>query len=169
MKKLIQKFFWVLLLGVLPFFPSGCAIAPADAPPFVLAPVAPEGFSTLYIYRGRIGTNVLSANIKIAGVEAMSLQQNGYSWIHVRSGAQNIVLEWSPAVLSSFSSVSANYTFEPGKSHYLRLVAGVSLVGGLFSNRYVSSTGFEQVRNEHAEAELKVCCRYQKAVTTVVN
>jgi len=139
---------------------SGCATNP-NAPTLATAP-APESGSEkaiLYIYREYAQPTAWSAYLEIDEQEAVSLAQQGFTWVYVNPGKHSFKYGWP--MLASMPSVTFERTFEAGKAYAFEMKGGISMVGNQISGGTVTSTSAIQPSSiESAKQKMNACCRY---------
>ena len=164
-----------LLYCILPLLVS-CATAPSNAPIFSPAPPAPDGYATVYLYR--LGAPPLTKEIQVLidGKPVMAALEQGYTWVHVRSGSRVVDGKW-PKTLGGGGWPDASVTrlFEPGKNYYFRITGRVGITAfgpaaAVSGTMGVSSTSMILTPTAaEAEKELAVCCRYIRSNTSQID
>lgn len=166
--KLLFRCAGVLVVATL----AGCAVAPENAPRFTPAPVAPDGYATVYIYRLSAPPYTRDIKLSIAGKPVLNAPEEAYTWLFVRSGTHTLFAEWPTDFLApkKWPDASTTYNFEPGKAYYFRVAGDIEAVrGGFLSPGAMVLKSYVAWRSaEVGIAELIACCRYMRPTSESV-
>ncbi len=148
---------------------TGCATAPQSAPKFTPAPPAPEGYATVYIYRISEAPYTADITVSIAGKLVVSAPNQGYTWLHVKTGIHLVYAAW-PKLPGPVVWPDAAFTelFEPGQVYYLKLSGRLVPQPGANQLGLIPATRIYNMLPEYGTAELHACCRFIKQNTESV-
>ncbi len=139
---------------------AACQTAPKDAPPFSLAPAAPAGYGTLYLYRLDAPPYTGLIRLSVAGRPVLAAPEQAYTWIHLKAGEYTVLAEWPPQ--PGWKSVEGKFVVSEGSSTYVRAQAKVSInpAGWLTPGGIGKTSLLTLTPQDQGPTELKSCCRY---------
>jgi hypothetical protein len=138
---------------------AGCVTHPSASTVQPWPDAPPQGYAMLLMYRIPVGN---PPAIYIDDVMAFKMNGNSYTWVYVKAGEHRFHTKWN-FVLSGLNA-NRNFTFETGKSYYMKL---------LFSNDgnpywMTIRSGIIEVPEEIARKEAATCW-YRKPLVLEVN
>jgi len=130
---------------------SGCAtsekaLSYAEAP----VPIKSTKNAVLYIYRKYAQPTAFSAYLEIDGKEAVSLSQEGFTWVYIKPGNHKFKHGWP--LFAAMPSVDFEREFKPGKTYAFEISGRVS---GMTAETAIKPTNIE-----YAKQKMASCCRY---------
>jgi hypothetical protein len=141
---------------------GGCASLPANAPGFVQATDAPDGYATVYFYRIGAYPKLRRPTVFVDEAVVYDPPERALTWVYVRSGNHQLRVHWTWD--SGPPDVSFPQAFVSGQSYYLRISGSYDLhiTPGI---KWATATGhfgtfFYPIPREEAENELKTCCQF---------
>jgi len=146
-----------VLLLVPAAFLGACASVPNDAASYSEAPVAPDGYATVYFYRVGAYPTLRKPDVLVSGVRVYEPPELSYTWVHLKAGDRTFRIEW--AWDTKWPPVEFIQTIAAGESYYIK-------ISGSFESKgftHVLGSSARLVPPREAEAELATCCKYIKA------
>ena len=134
---------------------SGCATS-KTATSFVAAPL-PElsaDKAILYIYRDYAQPTAFASYLEVDGIEAASLNQEGFTWVYLSPGEHAFEFGWP--FLATMPSVEFKETLEGGKVYAFQMQGSVAVSGSMIHARSaIALTDLQAARDQ-----MTACCRY---------
>lgn len=118
------------------------------------APLPPEGYATICIYRPNSPPIIRSPKIIVDGKNVLKLSNKAYSWFYVRPGEHTIATDWG--MFRGAQEKNISLTVESGRTYYLRASGTKSSQGSYDS--YHST--LDSVDENLAGKELNKLTRY---------
>jgi hypothetical protein len=147
---------------------SGCASIPSNAPAFSLAPVAPDGYATVYFYRVGAFPTLRKPTVTIDKVEVYEPPEKAYTWVYVKAAERNFLTEW--AWDTKWPPIEFKQNLVAGVSYFYKISGSFEDKGttGYRTRTYILGSSTQRVLKDSALAELALCCRYIKASVTEI-
>jgi hypothetical protein len=140
------------ILAFCALFLSACATVPSDAPPYTRAADPPNGQNNVYIYRLGAYPYLRSPMIRINGADILSAPERSYTVIALPYGEHQVQVDWASD--TGWPDLKFPIKVTEGEPLFLK-VSGSYSGGGTVAGSMVLA-----VEPEHAENELRQCCRY---------
>jgi hypothetical protein len=116
--------------------------------------------AVLYVYRQYAEPTAWPAQLEIDGRSALSLQQEGFTWVYVTPGNRNLVYRWP--FLAGMPKVEFTHQFEAGKTYAFEMT-GKARGAAIF---FVTRSAIRELEWRMAIEQLRACCRYVPAKET---
>ena len=136
---------------------TGCASLPSDAPSYSSAPIAPDGYATVYIYRVGAKPNQRKPSVLIGSQKVFEPPELAYTWVYARAVEQPFRIEW--AWDTGWPPLAFTMALTTGQSYYLK-------ISGSFENKgtvWRLGSNARWVPRGEAERELTECCKFVRA------